>query len=168
MTLVWKSRLFVFVLSVLVWLALVGVGNPQEIAVGAVIALLVSLAAGHFLITTAKQRHPLLRLLHGIGYFFLFLWEMIKANVHVAYIVLHPLLPINPGIIKIKTELTKDSAITVLTNSITLTPGTLTVDVNSEAKEIYVHWIDVKATEVAECTALIGARFEPTLKEVFE
>ncbi len=168
MALVWKSRLVVFVLSVLVWLALVGVGNPHEIAVGAVIAALVSLAAGHFLVTTEKQRHPLTRWLYGVGYFFLFLWEMVKANVHVAYIVIHPLLPIKPGIIKIKTELTKESAITVLTNSITLTPGTLTVDVNPEAKEIYVHWIDVKATDISECTTMIGARFEPTLKEVFE
>ena len=56
----------------------------------------------------------------------------------------------------------------MLTNSITLTPGTLTIDVNEEKKEIYVHWIDVKATDMESCTKEIGARFEPTLKEVFE
>ncbi|MDZ7316609.1 MAG: Na+/H+ antiporter subunit E [candidate division KSB1 bacterium] len=168
MTQAMKSRITVFILSMLVWLALVGVRMIEEVIVGVIVALLVSAVAGHFLITTQKQRHAAVRWLYGIGYFFLFIWEMIKANLHVAYIVIHPLLPIKPGIVKIKTELTKDSAVTVLTNSITLTPGTLTVDVNPEKKEIYVHWIDVKATDVENCTRLIGARFERTLKEVFE
>jgi multicomponent Na+:H+ antiporter subunit E len=93
---------------------------------------------------------------------------MIKANLHVAYIVLHPKLPIKPGIVKIKTKLTKDSAITVLTNSITLTPGTLTVDVNPESKDLYVHWITVASKDVEINTKLIGGRFEKLLMEVFE
>jgi multicomponent Na+:H+ antiporter subunit E len=168
MTLVWKSRLVVFLLSILVWLALTDVKDIQEVAAAVVVAVLVSLVAGHMLITTRKQKHLLIRWVHAVLYFFSFLWEMIKANVHVAYIVLHPLLPIKPGIVKIKTSLTKETALTVLTNSITLTPGTLTVDINPDQGEIYIHWIDVKATEVDECTAKIGARFERTLKEVFE
>jgi len=48
---------------------------------------------------------------------------MAKANIHVAYIVIHPLLPIKPGIVKVKTKLKRDSALTMLANSITLTPG---------------------------------------------
>jgi len=167
MSLAVKSRIVVFILSVLVWLALTGIG-VEEIIAGVVIALIVSLVAGHFLVTTHKQKHLLHRWLYALFYLFKFLWEMIKANIHVAYIVLHPMLPIKPGIVKIKTNLTKDTAITVLTNSITLTPGTLTIDVNEEAKEIYVHWIDVKTTDVEECSKEIGSRFEPVLMEVFE
>ncbi|MBN1482940.1 cation:proton antiporter [candidate division KSB1 bacterium] len=167
MSLAVKSKIVVFILAILVWLALTGLGL-QEIITGVIIALLVSLTAGHFLITTHKQKHTLHRWLYAVFYFFKFLWEMVKANIHVAYIVAHPMLPIKPGIVKIKTKLTKDAAITVLTNSITLTPGTLTVDVNEDKKEIYVHWIDVKATGMEECTKEIGARFEPTLTEVFE
>ncbi|MBN1465756.1 Na+/H+ antiporter subunit E [candidate division KSB1 bacterium] len=167
MSLAVKSKIVVFVLAMLVWLALTGLGR-QEIISGFVVALLVSTMAGQFLITTHKQKHLLHRWLYAVLYFFKFLWEMIKANVHVAYIVLHPLVPIKPGIVKIKTNLHKDAAITVLTNSITLTPGTLTVDVNEEKKEIYVHWIDVKATGIEECTKEIGARFESVLREVFE
>jgi multicomponent Na+:H+ antiporter subunit E len=168
MTLIWKSRLVVFLLSILVWLALTDVKDIQEVVAAVVVAVLVSLIAGHMLITTHKQKHLVIRWVHAVGYFFSFLWEMMKANVHVAYIVLHPLLPIKPGIVKIKTSLTKETALTVLTNSITLTPGTLTVDINPDQGEIYIHWIDVKATEVDKCTAMIGARFERTLKEVFE
>ena len=167
MSLAVKSRIVVFVLAVLVWLALTGLG-AQEIIAGVVVAAIVSVVAGHFLVTTHKQKHLLHRWLYAVLYFFKFLWEMIKANIHVAYIVVHPTVPVKPGIVKIKTKLTKDAAITVLTNSITLTPGTLTIDVNEEGKEIYVHWIDVKATDVEACTEEIGSRFESTLMEVFE
>ncbi len=167
MSLAVKSRIVVFMLSMLVWLALTGLG-VQEVLAGLVIAVIVSVSAGHFLITTHKQKHMLHRWLYAVLYFFKFLWEMVKANLHVAYIVVHPQVPVKPGIVKIKTQLTKETAITVLTNSITLTPGTLTVDVNEVKKEIYVHWIDVKATDMEACTKEIGARFEPMLKEVFE
>ncbi len=168
MTIKAKSRIFVFILSLLVWFALTGLKSLQEIIAGAVIALLVSLVAGHWLITTAKRKHVLHRWLYGVLYFFKFLWEMIKANLHVAYIVIHPGLPINPGIVKIKTKLSKEAAITILTNSITLTPGTLTVDVDEKEKSIYVHWIDIESDQVEECTDIIGNRFEPLLTEVFE
>ena len=163
-----KSRIIVFFLSLLVWLALTEIGNWQEILVGALLSIIVSLIAGHFLLTSEKQKGLFHRLVSAVLYFFKFLMEMIKANVHVAYIVIHPKVPINPGIVKIKTGLTKESAITVLTNSITLTPGTLTIDVNPEKKEIYVHWIDVLSTDVEGATQQIAAKFEKLLMEVFE
>jgi len=158
----------VFILSFLVWLALTHIGDIQEVIAGLIVAIIVSMIAGEFLITTEKSEHIIKRFISAILYLFKFLWEMIKANFHVAYIVLNPNLPIKPGIVKIRTNLTKDSAITVLTNSITLTPGTLTVDVNPETREIYIHWIDVLSTDVEESTKLIGGRFEKLLMEVFE
>jgi multicomponent Na+:H+ antiporter subunit E len=167
MSLAIKSRIVVFILALLVWLALAGI-QIQQLVVGAVVALVVSLVAGQFLITTEKQKHVLHRAMYAAFYLFKFIWEMIKANVHVAYLVIHPNVPIKPGIVKIKTKLTKDAAITALTNSITLTPGTLTVDINEDTKEIYVHWIDVKETSVEACTKEIGSRFESILAEVFE
>lgn len=102
------------------------------------------------------------------GYVFKFIWEMIKANFHVAYIVIHPKLPVKPGIIKIHSDLKKDVSLTMLGNSITLTPGTLTVDIDEQHKNLYIHWIDVKSQDIAENTRTIGARFEPILAEVFE
>ncbi|HDQ45633.1 MAG TPA: cation:proton antiporter [bacterium] len=163
-----RSRLIVFILSFLVWAALTPIRNVQEMLAGLVVSALVSFLAGHFLITTEKRRPFARRIIPALLYFFRFLWEMVKANVHVAYLVLHPNLPIRPGIVKIRTRLTKDSAITVLTNSITLTPGTLTVDVNPGRQEIYVHWIDIRATDVEQATRLIAGKFEGRLMEVFE
>jgi len=163
-----KSRITVFIFALLVWFALTDIKNYQEVLIGMAISALITFLAGHLLITTEKSQHPLKRFLYFLRYILKFFWEMIKANFEVAYLVIHPMLPIRPGIVKIKTKLSKDSAMTMLSNSITLTPGTLTLDINKEQQELYIHWISVKATDIDEATAEIGEKFEKILREVFE
>jgi len=163
-----KSRILVFVFALIVWFALTDIKDYQEAMIGIAISLLISFLAGHFLIKNVASQHPVKRTIHFLFYIVKFMWEMIKANLEVAYLVIHPMLPIKPGIVKIKTKLTKDSAITVLSNSITLTPGTLTIDINEQNKELYIHWINVKTQNIDEATEEIGNRFEKTLTEVFE
>lgn len=167
MSIEFRSRLFVYLFSVMVWLALTNYKDPEEIIAGLVVSLFVSLVAGHFLVTTEKEYHFIKRAFSAVLYFIRFIWEMLKANIHVAFIVIHPSLPIKPGIVKIRSELGKDSALTIMSNSITLTPGTLTVDIDDDKKYLYIHWIDVKARETDEATKIIGSRFERRLKEVF-
>jgi len=91
-----RSRITVFVLSLLVWIALTSIRDPQELIAGLIVSALVAMIAGQFLITTEKQKHPVHRILAAILYFFNFLWEMIKANIQVAYLVLHPICQSNP------------------------------------------------------------------------
>jgi len=87
---------------------------------------------------------------------------------------LHPKMPIKPGIVKIKTSLKTESGITALANSITLTPGTLTVDLADEGQGdsrqtyLYIHWINVKSDDVEEATKYIAWKFEWFLKKIFE
>jgi multicomponent Na+:H+ antiporter subunit E len=76
-------------------------------------------------------------------------------------------MPIHPGIVKIKTSLKSDSAITALANSITLTPGTLTVDVTDDG-HLYVHWINIKSTDTDEASKLIAQKFEYFIERIFE
>lgn len=64
-----------------------------------------------------------------LAYIGVLFWEIIKANVDVAYRVLHPRIPIRPGIVVIRTSLKSNVAKLILANSITLTPGTFTLDV---------------------------------------
>lgn len=168
MSLKTKSRIIVFFLALICYLALTSFTDYQEIIAGVIVALLVALLAGQFLLKTEGRKNIFLRIFKAIEYLFRFIWEMTKANLHVAYLVLHPNLPIKPGIVKIKTKLTHGSAITVLANSITLTPGTLTVDYNEKTSELYIHWIDVESVDEDKDTKIIGARFESLLKEVFE
>jgi len=88
--------------------------------------------------------------------------------VDVAYRVINPRLPINPGIVKVKTNLKTETGLTFLANSITLTPGTLTVDIDRDAGVLYVHWIDVKAKDVEAATKIVVERFEKILRKIFE
>ena len=71
-----------------------------------------------------------------------FFFSMAKANVDVAYRVITG--KINPGIVRISPDLKTDLGITMLANSITLTPGTLSVDIDEDKNDLYVHWINVK------------------------
>jgi multicomponent Na+:H+ antiporter subunit E len=93
---------------------------------------------------------------------------MIKANFDVAYRVVHPKLPIKPGIVKVKTRLKSDTGLTFLANSITLTPCTMSVDIDRENGYLYIHWINVKSTDVEKATEIIVSRFEKILEKIFE
>ncbi len=95
-----------------------------------------------------------------------FAYYCVRANFDVAYRVLHPNVPIRPGIVRVRTELTSDLAKTFLANSITLTPGTLTIDIDGQ--DFYVHWINIESDDPEEQTEIIIRRFERMLKEIFE
>lgn len=162
-----KSRIVVFILSILVWILITMVFSIPSLVVGIVMALLTAIFAGEMLIIT-ERKFRLKRVWYTLEYLVKFFWELVKANFHVAYIVIHPLLPIKPGIVKVKTKLKRDSALTMLANSITLTPGTLTVDIDVDDQVLYVHWIDVKSTDIEQTTKDVGGRFEKLLEEIFE
>ena len=84
----------------------------------------------------------------------------------VALRVINPKLPINPGIVTYKTKLKSDTAKVFLANSITLTPGTLSIDVIGD--ELFIHWIDVTSDDPEVIFNEIGSDFERILKEIFE
>ncbi|MEE9172184.1 MAG: Na+/H+ antiporter subunit E [candidate division NC10 bacterium] len=76
-----------------------------------------------------------------------FLYELAKANVQVVYLALHPKMPIRPGIISFHTRHRSALGTTLLANSITLTPGTLTMDVSPDGRTLYIHTLDVSHPE---------------------
>jgi len=84
-----------------------------------------------------------LRVLPYAGlYVGVFLWELLTANVEVAYRVLAPSMPIEPAVITVGLRVESEPAVTTIANSITLTPGTLTMDYDEEKNALYVHAID--------------------------
>jgi multicomponent Na+:H+ antiporter subunit E len=91
---------------------------------------------------------------------------VVVANLDVVYRVVHPDMPIHPGIVKVKTTLTNPAGRTMLANSITLTPGTLSVDIVDEY--LYIHWINVQAEDVEGATKEIVSKFEGMLRRIFE
>jgi multicomponent Na+:H+ antiporter subunit E len=162
-----KAVLFIFALTV--WGALDWVPDWQHIAVGIPVAAFVVFMTGDFFITRPHiLRHPSRYWYLFVRYLPLFVWECVKANLDVAYRVLSPRLPIKPGIVRVKTTLCSETGLTFLANSITLTPGTMSVDIDRERGVLYVHWINVRSTEVDTATKLIVQRFEPLLQRIFE
>lgn len=94
----------------------------------------------------------------------LFLRELIASALKVAWLVLQPRMRISPAIIAHPLTLTTDAQITLLANMITLTPGTLSVDVSADRKTLYVHVIDLASKDAL--IADISAGFERKVLEV--
>ena len=163
-----KSRIILFFLGLLVWLGLCWPVDWQHLLVGILVAGFVSFMTGDMFVKRPYVFKHITRYLWFLYYLPFFIWECFKANVDVAYRVVHPNRPINPGIVKVRTNLKSDTALTFLANSITLTPGTLSVDIDEEAGFLYVHWIDVRDEDIEKATRLIVERFEHILRRIFE
>ncbi|WP_339926461.1 Na+/H+ antiporter subunit E [uncultured Cyclobacterium sp.] len=99
-----------------------------------------------------------------VAFIFFFLYELVKANLQVAYDVSTPSYFMKPGIIKIPLDAKTDVEITLLANLITLTPGTLSLDVSDDRKVLYVHAMYVKNKEAF--IADIKNGFERKLLEI--
>ncbi|RPI46177.1 MAG: Na+/H+ antiporter subunit E, partial [Bacteroidetes bacterium] len=133
---------------------------------GTLAALITAFLFGrHFFKNTFKFVQPA-RYFWLLVYLVIFTWECIRANFDVAYRVLHPAMPIKPGIVRVKLGLTSPFARAMLANSITMTPGTLTVD--SVKDEIFVHWIYVSSEDPAVYSHKIAGKFEKYIKKIFE
>lgn len=163
-------RIVLFVFSYGLWLLLT-LPSGQDwpvFVVGAVIALLVAVFLGGRFTTKPLSFLNPRRWFWGIVYIPVFLWHMLVANLDVAFRVLHPACPVKPGIVKVRTSLKTEVAKTFLANSITLTPGTMTVDIEEDI--LYVHWIDVGGDweNIDHNTKAIAAKFERYLRRIFE
>jgi len=163
-----KSRIILFVLGFFVWALLNWVPDWQHLLAGLFVAALVSYITGDMFVRRPRLFKDAKRYLWFLYYIPVFLWEMLKANIDVAYRVAHPVIPIRPGIVRVNTSLKSDTALTFLANSITLTPGTLTVDVEREKGYLYVHWINVKDEDAGRATEIIVRKFERILARIFE
>jgi multicomponent Na+:H+ antiporter subunit E len=155
-----------FILSLLFWLMLTFRITVPNIIVGSVAALLCTLFFGRFFITNVYKLLQPRRYFWFIVYLIVFIWECIKANLDVAYRVLHPAMPIRPGIVKVKTTLKSELARTLLANSITMTPGTITVDIIGDY--FYIHWIYVRSEDPEVYTGMIMGAFEKYIKRIIE
>ena len=160
------KKIFEFFLILLLWIALVWSVELPDIIAGVIISLLIVwVFSDIFPVELTKLMNPV-RIFWIILYIPVFLWYIIKSNFDVAYRVFHPEIPIRPGIVKVKTTLKNELAKTLLANSITLTPGTLTIDFIND--NIYVHWINIISDDPEVETRLIVTKFEKYLKKIFE
>ncbi|MBN1901414.1 Na+/H+ antiporter subunit E [Candidatus Sumerlaeota bacterium] len=161
-----RNFIYLFILLMLVWLALTSSLEPQKLAAGVIISLGVSLFTSAGYLGLGLPSPGIRKIAYSILYLIVLLIEIIKANFDVAYRVLHPKMPIKPGIVVIKTKLKQDIAKVILANSITLTPGTFTLDIQGD--NLLIHWIYVKGEGWEERAQIICGKFERILRIIFE
>ena len=167
-----SAVLATFIVCFVFWVLLDFTFKVEELIAGAVVALLVALFTARFFIKEdAGWFFNPGRFFGLIGFWCVtFVGELIKANVNMAKICFGGCKNINPGIVKIPTEMKSDYGLAALSNSITLTPGTITMEVAEEDGQnyLYVHWIDVKETDPEKAGEAIKGTLEKGLRRAWQ
>lgn len=143
-------------LLALTWVVLNGAYGPADWAVGLLFGFLV-LRISWRAFTDEPFRYrryfrfrtsnPLLTTWRWLRFLAFGFGEIIKSNLEIARAVLAPRLKLDPGIVAIPIDVKSDAGITTLANLITLTPGTVTLDVSSDRKTLYIHAFSVGDAE---------------------
>ncbi len=141
------------------WTHVTIVGNWVVIFITAFLVSLIFVQASELPKVTVKK------VVYSVIYIFYLFIAIVQSNFDVARRVIQPHIPINPGIVKVKTKLKSKIGRMILANSITLTPGTLSVEVKDDY--YYIHWIDVTDMDVEGATEKIVAGFEKYLEVIF-
>ncbi len=156
-------RLFLLnILLAITWAALLGEFTATNLLAGFVFGYLM-LWVMQYVMEASNYSVKVLQIISFAAYF---LWELLWANLRVAYNVLAPYDRMRPGIIAIPLDIETDVEITLLANLITLTPGTLSLDVSDDRRTLYIHNIYVSTLEDAKLDIKQG--FERKIREVFE
>ncbi len=161
-----------FVLCYAFWILLTWSFSAQELAAGAIVSLAAALFSARFFIhDKAFWFLRPARLGALIAYVFIFLGELIKANVDMAKRCFGGCKNIDPGVIRVPVGLKGDYAQAMLANSITLTPGTITLDIAEDQAGqayYYIHWIDVQSTDPDQAGEMIKGNLERGIRRIWE
>lgn len=159
--------LMTFIISLLLWLLLTASLAIDELISGVIIALVVSIISAPKMKILNGLRFHLGFFLGLVKYLAYFFYALVKANFDLAKRVLSPDMKIHPGMVEIQTTMQSDLGKLFLANSITLTPGTLTVDVYDN--RMLVHWIDCPDDlDIEATTKTVVSKFEDYLKGFVE
>lgn len=149
----------------LLWIVFTDSLDPQELIAGAVVSALVAVMTAGMMPNVSPKVFSPVRWAVAIAYVGYLMVAIFVANIDMARIVARPTLRIKPGIVRARTKLKSPLGRLILANSITLTPGTLSVDI--EGDELFVHWVNVEAENIDEATAKIVTGFERYLGVIF-
>jgi len=143
----------------ILWTHSLNPGNLVIIALAAIMSSVLFVGSGKTPSITLKK------VAYTLAYIGYMLVAIAQSTMDVARRIVRKEIPLNPGIVKVKTHLQSKAGRMILANSITLTPGTLSVDVKDDY--YYIHWIDITTTDVEEASQNIVAGFEKYLEVIF-
>ncbi|WP_421952432.1 Na+/H+ antiporter subunit E [Pelagibacterium sp.] len=158
------SFVFLVITLALVWAAVTGGFTLLNLLLGAFVGAMAVL----FIRERVDRPHMMRRLVRVVSLAALFFYELALSALRVAILVLSPRMEkrLSPGIIAYPLTVTSDAQITLLANLITLTPGTLSVDVSDDRTMLYIHVLEMH--DRADVIASIKNGFEARIIEVFE
>jgi multicomponent Na+:H+ antiporter subunit E len=159
-----KTRVATFTVMLIFWVVLSGMFDAFHLSLGVVCCLLIAYFS-HDLLFYGDNRYPLGRDLLGLAaYTPWLLYEIVVANLQVAYIVLHPrmLELIDPHVIRFKTRLQRPIARVTFGQSITMTPGTITVSIHDDEFSVYALTRSGSASLPGEMEVRIAKALEPS------
>ncbi|WP_130837895.1 Na+/H+ antiporter subunit E [Lachnoclostridium sp. Marseille-P6806] len=164
-----------FVFCYLFWMLLVWSAEPRELVLGVLVSAGAALFAGRFLIHSRAFYlfHPVRLILLAVYVGVIFLWEVIKANIAMVKLVFSPKLSYRAGIIRIpgSDDIRSEYGLAMVSNSITLTPGTITLNAAADEEGhnyYYVHWIDVETTDRNRAGEMIKGRMERWIGRIWK
>jgi multicomponent Na+:H+ antiporter subunit E len=133
----------------ILWCLLQNSFTPQNLVVGLVVGGVIGFAlrGATIKIAISQSTFNIKRLFHVVNYIMHLIKEIIVANFKVMKLILAPRLKVRPGIIALPAEVKGDLQVTILGNSITLTPGTITMLVTPDQSTLYVHTLDIEDVE---------------------
>jgi multicomponent Na+:H+ antiporter subunit E len=161
-----KNFFVSFVVLMIAWVMLNWTFDPVNILIGVGLSSFLSMIFCSKCTVFSEINLTPKAFIYTFIYLFVFIIELIKANIDVTRRVLTPSLPINPGIVKVKTKLKSKMARLILADSITLTPGTFTLQV--EGDTFYIHWINVDVDDVEKATEELVRKFEKNLEVLYD
>lgn len=148
-----------------------GGASAQILIAGALVSIITALFSARFFIHEKAffLFNPVRFVIWVFYCLIIFMWELTKANIDVA-LRAFGFKKINPGIVKIETDLKSEYAQSMLANSITLTPGTITMDIAEAGGKTYyyIHWIDVATEDIAEASDGIKGTMEKWIRRIWE
>lgn len=134
---------FLNLLLAFIWAGITGVFTPGNILIGFVLGFLILIFSDR----ATEERSHIIVAARTIDFALFFLWDLIIANMRMVYTVLSPSPTMRPGIIAVPLDAKTDLEITLVANLISLTPGTLSIDVSSDRKTLYIHEMFVDDVE---------------------
>ena len=156
---------WLWALLTFVWIAISSSLALESVITGALIAAaLAYMFARRFAIWRGIRFSPT-RLYHFIIYTGVFVVELVRANINMMRYVYAPRLSVEPGVVKVKTNLKSPIGRLALANSISLTPGSLVLDVAENG--LVIHCLDIQAVNPDEATRIIAGPFENHLERTF-
>lgn len=152
--------LSVFMLAL--WLLLVNEINGGQLVLGGILAWAIPWLTQSFWPESMTTRKPLV----AIKFVVVVLWDIVIANLVLVVLILGPRKKLQPAFMILPLDIEQDFTITMLASTISLTPGTVSADLNKDGRYLLIHGLHV--TDVDAEVAKMKQRYETPLKEIFE